>query len=90
LKKVTPRKQVNSPAQTESDLSKLSQPAQRALAAAGIHSFAQLTRFTEAEIKKLHGPGPNALQQLRQALTDKGLSFAGEQGNSGKSMKRSD
>jgi len=63
---------------TESDLPKLSQPALRALAAAGVHNLKQLTRFSEDEVKKWHGIGPNALAQLRQALHEKGLSFAEE------------
>lgn len=54
---------------------KLSQPAQRALAAAGIKRLEQLTKFSEAEIKQLHGIGPNALAKLRQALAARGLSF---------------
>jgi predicted flap endonuclease-1-like 5' DNA nuclease len=56
----------------------LGQPAQRALAGAGIQSLDQLTHFSEAEIKRLHGIGPNALDKLRQALSDNGLAFAGE------------
>lgn len=55
---------------------KLSQPAQRALAGAGIQRLEQLTSFSEAEIKQLHGIGPNALSQLRSALAENGLSFA--------------
>jgi hypothetical protein len=63
--------------QQESDLpNKLSQPAQRALANASIQQLEQLTKLSEAEVKALHGIGPNALQQLRQALAAKGLSFA--------------
>jgi len=63
--------------QSESDLpAKLSQPAQRALAGAGIKNLKQLTKFSEAEIKHLHGIGPNAINQLQAALADKGLSFA--------------
>jgi DNA-directed RNA polymerase alpha subunit len=64
--------------QQESDLPKLSAPAHRALAGAGIKRLDQLTRFTEAEIKQLHGIGPNALDQLRRALADKGLSYIDE------------
>jgi hypothetical protein len=55
---------------------KLSQPARRALASAGIQRLEQLTGFSEAEIKKLHGIGPNALVQLRAALAARGLSFS--------------
>ena len=62
---------------SESDLpAKLGAPAERALAGAGIKSLKQLTKFSEAEIKQLHGVGPTALGKLRQALADKGLSFA--------------
>jgi len=53
----------------------LAAPAQRALAGAGIQNLQQLTKFSEAEIKQLHGIGPNALKQLRSALKAKGLSF---------------
>ena len=63
--------------QQESDLPpKLSAPALRALAGAGISRLEQLTRVSEAEIKRLHGMGPNGLKQLRDALAAKGLSFA--------------
>ncbi len=65
--------------QQESDLPiELAQPAQRALAAAGIQRLKQLTKFSEAELKQLHGIGPNALAQLRHALAAKGWSFAEE------------
>ncbi len=63
----------------ESDLPpKLGAPAERALAGAGIKKLKDLTKFREAEIKQLHGVGPNALGKLRQALAEKGLSFAKE------------
>ena len=58
---------------------KLGQPASRALAGAGIQRLEQLTQFSEAEIKHLHGIGPNALGKLREALAAKGLSFAASQ-----------
>ena len=61
-----------------SDLPKLSAPAQRALAGAGIQNLQQLAKFSEAQIKKLHGIGPNALEEMRKALKAKGLSFAKE------------
>lgn len=65
----------------ESDLPpKLSAPAQRALAGAGIWRLEQLTRVSEAEIKRLHGMGPNGIKQLRDALDAKGLSFAERKG----------
>ena len=62
-----------------SDLpAKLGAPAERALANAGIKNLKHLTKFSEAEIKQLHGVGPNALGKLKQALAAKGLSFAKE------------
>lgn len=62
----------------ESDLpERLAKPAQRALAGAGYTQLEQLTKVSEDEVLKLHGMGPKALDQLRQALTEKGLSFAG-------------
>ena len=64
--------------QQKSDFPKLAQPAQRALAGAGIQRLEQLTRFSEAEVRQWHGIGPNALEQLRSALAAKGLSFADE------------
>lgn len=55
----------------------LSKPAQRALAAAGYTRLEQLAAVSEADLLKLHGMGPKALGQLRQALAAKGMSFAG-------------
>ena len=54
----------------------LAQPAQRALAGAGITRLAHLTQFNETQVKQLHGIGPNALALLRRALKANGLSFA--------------
>ncbi|HEU0296565.1 MAG TPA: hypothetical protein VFR47_27765 [Anaerolineales bacterium] len=34
------------------------------------------SRFSEKEIKDLHGIGPNAVNELRRALKASGLSFA--------------
>jgi predicted RecB family nuclease len=56
----------------------LSQPAQRALAGTGIQSLEGLAKFSQVEIKKLHGIGPKALAQLQRALAAKGLFFADE------------
>jgi hypothetical protein len=65
--------------QQESDLPKeLAAPARRALAGAGIRRLEELTKISEAEVERLHGIGPNAIRQLRQALDAEGLSFAGE------------
>ena len=53
----------------------ISGPALRALSSAGIRSMADLTRWTEAELAKLHGMGPKALNALRGALEASGRSF---------------
>src|ERR1043165_503995 len=65
-------------AKSENDFPKMAQPAHRALAEAGIQNLKQLTKFREAEIKGLHGMGPKALGELRQALAERGWSFAAE------------
>ncbi len=63
--------------QSESDLpTGLSQPAQRALAGAGYSRLEQLTHVSEKEILALHGMGPKGIRQLREALAEKGWSFA--------------
>lgn len=70
--------------QQESDLPiGLAAPARRALIGAGYWRLAQLTELSEAEVKQLHGIGPNALDQLRRALDAKGLSFAGGKSRNG-------
>jgi hypothetical protein len=58
-----------------SDLPKMSAPAQRALQSAGIATLKQLTNMSEAELMQLHGMGPNALGKLREALKANGLVF---------------
>lgn len=65
----------------ESDLPDgLASPARRAFAAAGYDRIEQFTKISEAEILKLHGMGPKALDQIRRALAAKGLSFADSSG----------
>jgi hypothetical protein len=53
----------------------LAAPARRALAEAGYSRLEQLTRITEAEPGQLHGMGPRALRQLREALAATGRAF---------------
>lgn len=61
----------------KSDLpEKLAKPALRALAGAGIFRLDQLSKLSETEILKLYGMGPKAMEQIREALATKGLSFA--------------
>lgn len=54
---------------------RLAKPARNTLAVAGITRLAQRT---EREIAALHGMGPKALGQLRDALAGRGLAFASE------------
>lgn len=66
-------------AQAAGDLpAKLGSPARRALAGAGYLRLEQLTTVSESELKRLHGMGPKALTQLREALAEHGLAFAPE------------
>ena len=61
----------------ESDLpAGLAKPAQRALAGAGYVRLAQLAKLRQADLMRLHGMGPKALDQIRRALAAKGLAFA--------------
>lgn len=53
----------------------VSGPALRALAAAGVRSVADLARWSESDLAKLHGMGPKALGALRTALEASGRSF---------------
>ncbi|MFS0575004.1 helix-hairpin-helix domain-containing protein [Sporosarcina sp. 179-K 3D1 HS] len=56
----------------------MAKPAVRALTEAKIESLEQLAAMTEADLSKLHGIGPRALQQLREALAYKGMAFKEE------------
>jgi hypothetical protein len=80
------RADVNEPRHArESDLpGGLAQPARRALIGAGCLRLEQVAALSEAEVKQLHGIGPNAINQLRRALAEKGLSFTGEKNGKGK------
>jgi hypothetical protein len=53
-------------------------PARQALAAAGYVTPEQLTQVTEDDPARMHGVGPKAIAQLRDALAAAGLSFATE------------
>lgn len=54
----------------------LAKPAQRALAGAGYVRLEELTTVEEAELLKLHGMAPTAVELLRRALEARELSFA--------------
>jgi hypothetical protein len=55
---------------------KLPKPAERALAAAGYTRLEQLSDVAEADLRSLHGVGPNVIERLRGALAERGLSFS--------------
>ncbi|GAA1703781.1 DUF1801 domain-containing protein [Dietzia cercidiphylli] len=57
-------------------LPRLSAPASRALAAAGITDLRQLDGTPERDVLALHGVGPSQLGVLRDALSAAGLSLA--------------
>jgi hypothetical protein len=63
----------------ESDLpAGLAKSAIRALEGAGYSRLEQFTELSEAEVLQLHGMGPKAIDQIRGALTAKGLSFSND------------
>jgi hypothetical protein len=53
----------------------LGAPAIRALTSAGYTELRQLANVPAAELKKLHGVGPRALQLLQEALERHGMSL---------------
>lgn len=57
------------------DTLKLSRPAQRALAAAGIETFADLATWPRHRVADLHGIGPKSFVELDPALAERGLSY---------------
>ncbi len=70
------KKSRNQSSGTPLPLTELAAPARRALAGAGFTTIERIALASEAEIKGLHGIGPNALTTLRAALKTRGLSFA--------------
>ncbi|GLQ56800.1 hypothetical protein [Devosia nitrariae] len=54
---------------------KLSRPAHRALMAAGIVSFADLTKWTRQDIANLHGIGARTFVFLEPAMVERGVTF---------------
>ena len=56
----------------------LGKPANRALEGAGYLRLEQVAEVSEKELMKLHGMGPKAIERLRKALFEKGLSFSDE------------
>jgi len=54
----------------------LGRPATSALTHAGYTSLAQLSNVREKDLAKLHGMGPKGLRILREALAERGATFA--------------
>jgi len=57
-------------------LPKLSKPAQRALASAGIKTLGHFSAISEKEFMQLHGIGKNTLQTIRAAMAENNLVFS--------------
>lgn len=57
---------------------RLSGPALRALARAGIRSMHQLSKWTESDVRQLHGMGPKGVRILIAALKVQGRRFRSE------------
>jgi hypothetical protein len=57
----------------EKGFPKTSQPATRALYAAGYTHLSQLADVSDEELLTLHGMGPKALHMLREALRKHGI-----------------
>jgi len=61
-----------------SDFSKkLAAQARRALPGSRIFSLTHLAQHAEGELLRLHGIGPRAVELLKKAWRERGLSFAG-------------
>jgi len=54
----------------------LAAPAGRALEKKGIGSLQKLAKYSEKEIKELHGMGPATMKKLKEALKENALAFA--------------
>ena len=54
---------------------KLSKPAQRALANAGITNLEQLSNREESDLMNLHGIGKKGLQMLKLATVNQNITF---------------
>lgn len=57
---------------------KISRPANDALALAGHTTLSAISRLTKKDLLDLHGVGPKAIRILREALAERGLTFADE------------
>ena len=61
----------------------IGRPATNALQHVGIDRLELVATLTEAELLRLHGVGPKAVQILREALAERGRSFRQDEPTSG-------
>ena len=54
----------------------IGRPATNAFALAGLTRLDQFTSVREADLLRLHGVGPKAIEAIRRALAEQGRSFA--------------
>lgn len=66
---------MSSPQDRIADCLKLGRPAHRALAEAGIVSFADLSGWSRKAVADLHGIGPKSFVELDPAMAERALSF---------------
>ncbi|GAB4051053.1 helix-hairpin-helix domain-containing protein [Catellatospora paridis] len=60
------------------EIPKISRPANDALALAGHTTLTAIAQLTKKDLLDLHGVGPKAIRILREALAERGLTFADE------------
>jgi predicted flap endonuclease-1-like 5' DNA nuclease len=63
---------------TDDALPPIGRPATGALAAAGVTTLSDVAALGERDLLAMHGVGPKAVRILREALAERGLSFADE------------
>jgi uncharacterized damage-inducible protein DinB len=68
-------------------LEQLAAPARRALASIGVARLKDIATHTEEQIASLHGIGPKAIAQLKDALSERGLSFRRSGGDTRTSLR---
>jgi DNA-directed RNA polymerase alpha subunit len=56
-------------------LRKLAKPAQRAIQNEGITTLEQLSKYSEREFSELHGIGKNAMNIIKQTMSENELTF---------------
>jgi hypothetical protein len=67
---------------TDSFLADVGAPARRALEREGITNLNKLSRYSEAELLRLHGLGPSSIPKLKRALEAEGMGFKDASGTS--------